>query len=87
MSLVQIVCEYLESLILSEREPLKASLCVPCSDITSLRKDAVGLIDTRSLICTLDVCIPFRMELIVEIGYDGQLLGILSCDRSQSRIL
>ena len=73
MTFVEVVCEHLESLVLSDRKPLHAGLCVPYGQIAAFFKYAVGLIDACRLIDALDVGIPLRMELVVEIGAQGGL--------------
>ena len=70
--------EDLETLVLIEREPLQASLGIPCVHHASFDERAVIFIYARCFICSLEVAIPFRMETVVDITDHCQILDVLS---------
>lgn len=87
MPLVQIVGKDFETLILGKREPFQASLRIPAGYITSFVEAPFSLIDAACFIRSFEICIPFGMELVIHIGDEGQILGILSGHRKSASAL
>ena len=84
MTFVEIVGKDLEALVFRERKPFDAGLSIPRCHIPALGKDSVGLVHSGCLVGTLHIDIPLRMELIVHICDECQVLSVLSCDREHS---
>lgn len=63
------------------REEFHTCLQVPGLSVQAFLEESVGLVHTGSLVSTLNVSIPMRMETVVNVSDERQIFRMLRCNR------